>query len=320
MAGTKRIQPAKTVSSKMETLVFNRAEAQSWELPPFQRPLRVNDKVRGLAEELKLNGGIISGIITLGKLPQDKTVWLVDGQHRREGFFISELPEALSDVRTCAFDSMADMADEFVRLQQSLVKMRPDDVLRGLEASTRSLKVIRETCPFVGYDIVRRSGSDKAPIISMALSIRHWVGSRGEAPTQSTQGSTAAQMAREMDDRELTNLCKFLHVAHAAWGRDTTYARLWSGLNLGMAMWLYRRIVLDTDRSIKRAVNLNTEQFKKCLMALSADNDYIDWLQGRSLSDHHRAPCYRRIKQLLVVRLKAEGMENPKFPAPSWAV
>lgn len=315
-----RVHPVpKSVSSKMETMVFDREDVQKWVPPAFQRPLRVNEKVRSLAEELKQNGGILSGIITLGKLPNDKTIYLVDGQHRREAFLISDLAEGLSDVRICSFDSMADMADEFVRLQQSLVKMRPDDVLRGLEASTRSLKIIRETCPFVGYDLIRRSGGDHAPVLSMAVAIRFWIGSRGDTPVNNTQGGTAAQMAREIDDREVMSLCKFLHVVHTAWGHDPAYARLWSGLNLGISMWLYRRVVLDQDRSNKRAVILNTEQFKKCMMALSAAGDYIDWLGGRMLSDHHRSACYRRIKTILAPRLKEDGVDNPKFPQPAWA-
>lgn len=315
----KRVKPQKTVSSRMETRVFSRHEAEGWVVPSFQRPLRVNEKVRALAEELKANGGILSGVITLGKLPNDKVDYLVDGQHRREAFLISELPEMLSDVRTCMFDDHADMADEFVRLQQSLVRMRPDDILRGLEGSTRSLKIIRQACPFVGYDQLRR-GSNSGPIVGMSVALRFWTGTATETPTANKTGATAAQQAREIDEGEVTNLCKFLHIAHSAWGHDQSYARLWAGLNLGMCMWMYRRLVLDQDRlGNKRAMILREEQFKKCLMEVSAHADYIDWLGGRVLSDHHRSPCYRRLKVLFAKRLKEEKIDNPRFPQPAWA-
>lgn len=322
MAVTKLIRAQKTpktVSSRMETRVFSREEVEAWIVPAFQRPLRVNEKVRALAEEMKQNGGILSGVITLGRLPNDKADYLVDGQHRREAFLISNLPEMLSDVRTCMFDNLADMADEFVRLQQSLVRMRPDDILRGLEGSTRSLLIIRETCPFVGYDQIRRVGSDRASIVSMAMVLRFWTGSEGETPQSNKYSATAGQLAKEMNDLEVTTLCKFLHLAHACWGHDKGYARLWGGLNLGMCMWLYRRLVIDQDRSTKRSVHLNTDMFKKCLMAMSAEPDYTDWLSGRSLSDHHRNPCYRRIKTIFTKRLKEEQIDNPKFPSPAWA-
>lgn len=323
MAGVTRLmrqsKTPKPVESRMETRVFSRAEAEKWVVPPFQRPLRVNEKVRALAEELKVNGGIISGVITLGKLPNDKTEYLVDGQHRREAFLISELPEMLTDVRTCLFDSIVEMSDEFVRLQQSLVKMRPDDILRGLEASTRSLKIIRQTCPFVGYDQLRRGG-EKGPIVGMSAVLRLWFGSRPETPVAHKSGVTSAQMAKELDDLECTNLCKFLHIAHAAWGNDHAYNRLWAGLNLGMCMWLYRRLVLEQDRfGNARFMTLRDEQFKKCLMAMSAEADYIDWLANRNLTDHHRNACYRRIKAIFTKRLKEERIDAPKFPSPAWA-
>lgn len=312
-------KPAKTVNSRMETRVFSRAEVEAWVLPPFQRPLRVNEKVRALAEEMKQNGGILSGVITLGRLPNDKANYLVDGQHRREAFVISELPEMLTDVRTCIFDDIGEMSDEFVRLQSSLVRMRPDDILRGLEATTRSLKIIRDRCPYVGYDQLRRGGAQGA-IVGMSITLRLWSGSRPETPVANKGGVTAAQMAKEIDDLEVSNLCKFLDAAHASWGHDPSYARLWAGLNLGMCMWLYRRLVLDQDRSSnKRAMILTTEQFKKCLMAMSAEDDYTDWLGGRSLSDHHRNPCYRRIKSIFSKRLKEERIDNPRFPQPAWA-
>ena len=307
----------KSAISAMETALFTREQASAWVVPPFQRPLRVNEKVRTLAEDLKANGGFIDGVLTLGKLKGDRNTYIVDGQHRIEAFKISELKEAIADVRTMTFDDMADMADQFVLLQSSLVKMRPDDVLRGLEASTRSLQIIRKTCDFVGYDNIRRGGT--SPLLGMTQVLRAWSGSAFETPLSHRSGSTSSQMAAEMDDAEVANLCKFLHVAHAAWGRDAAYYRLWTALNLGLCMWLYRRIVLDQERSgSKRYTILNTESFKKCLMAVSADSDYIDWLANRAMTDHHRPACYRRLRSIFAARLKEDDI-TLKFPQPAWA-
>ncbi len=308
----------KAAISLMETALFTRDQTAAWVVPPFQRPLRVNEKVRALAEDLKANGGFIDGVLTLGKLKNDRATYIVDGQHRIEAFKISELPEAIADVRTMTFDTMADMADQFVLLQSSLVKMRPDDVLRGLEASTRSLQIIRHTCDFVGYDNIRRGAS--SPVVGMSQVLRAWAGSAFETPLAHRSGTTSGQHAKEIDDAEVANLCKFLHVAHAAWGHDHAYSRLWTALNLGLCMWLYRRVVLDHDRSgNKRSTILNTDQFKKCLMSISSEGDYIDWLANRSMTDHHRAPCYRRLRSIFIGRLKTDGVESPKFPQPAWA-
>lgn len=310
----------KSAISQMETMLVSRDEAMSWAVPSFQRPLRVNDKVRALAEDLKANGGFLSGVLTLGKLKGDRATYIVDGQHRIEAFKISEIKECIADVRTCTFESMAEMADEFVMLQQPLVRMRPDDVLRGLEGSTHALQVIRKTCPFVGYDQIRR-GNDHAPMVSMAAIIKIWNGSKPDTPSRVSGALTASVIVREIDDTEVTNLCKFLHVAHAAWGRDEAYGRLWNSLNIGICMWMYRRMVLDQDRvGTKRATLINTEQFKKCLMSVSTSAEYIDWLGGRSLTDFHRAPCYRRLKAMFVARLKSEGIENPRLPSPAWSI
>jgi ParB-like nuclease domain len=310
----------KSAISQMETMLFTRTDVTSWIVPPFQRPLRVNEKVRALAEDLKKNGGLITGVLTLGRLKGDRSTYIVDGQHRLEAFKISELPEAIADVRTCSFDNIAEMADEFVLLQQSLVRMRPDDVLRGLEGSTPSLQIIRKTCPFVGYDQIRRN-SEHSPVVGMSMVLRAWAGSKNDTPVSHKAGATSAQLIKEMEGLEVTNLCKFLHLAHSAWGHDGNYGRLWSALNIGICMWMYRRVVLDEDHTgSKRATILNTDQFKKCLMSISAAPDYIDWLANRNLSDHHRAPAYRRIKAMFATRLKEDGItEQARFPSPAWA-
>src|SRR3977135_3009775 len=148
----------KAVRSTMETLIISIDEVEKLKLPPFQRPLRVNEKVRAAAEEMKKEESI-SGVITLGKLAKEASTYIVDGQHRLEVFQLSGLNEALCDVRVCHFDTMAEMADEFVRLNSALVRMRPDDVLRGLESTSPALKQLRADCNFVGYDQIRRGGA-----------------------------------------------------------------------------------------------------------------------------------------------------------------
>lgn len=309
----------KSVSSKMDTLIFSVEEVSQWLIPPFQRPLRVNDRVRAVAEELKNNGGVISGVVTLGRVAGVKTMWLVDGQHRIEAFKISGLPECIADVRLCNFASMGEMADEFVNLNSSLVKMRPDDILRGLEASLPLLAKLRQDCPFVGYDQLRRNTA--SPVVGMAVVLRAWAGAGGETPTGTSIGKSAATLAQELTADTVDHLTEFLRLARTAWGSDPGCFRLWSGLNLTMCIWIYRRLVIATERdAVKRTIYLSQQEFQRCLMSVAASQDYVDWLLGRVMNDRDRSPCYSRLKAIFVRRLRVERPgSNPKMLQPVWA-
>lgn len=306
--------------SSMETLIISVDQVNQWRVPPFQRPVRVNTKVSAIAEEMRRSQCEITGIITLGRIAKDGALYVVDGQHRLEAFRISGLSEIIADVRIVDFDTMAEMADEFVRLNTALVRMRPDDILRGLEPASEAIRTIRKNCPFVGYDNIRRGGKT-GPILSMSAVIRSWRGAQSETPVNHLSGSSISQVACELDGESIEHLVRFLLTAHAAWGRDPEYYRLWGNINLTICMWMWRRLVMDTQRGVKRTVVLNIAQFKQCLMSVSADRNYLDWLPGRVMSDRDRSPCYGRLKQIFAKRLQEERRDGkrPLLPQPAWA-
>ena len=153
----------KKTRTVVDTILVTPEKVRAWKHPLFQRQLRENRKVLALAEQLKTDGGVWPGIVTLGVF--EGQTYLIDGQHRAHAFVMSGLAEGYTDVRIHYFNSIADMGDEFVKLNSQLVLLRPDDILRGLEASMPTLARIREQCPFIGYDFVRRS--EKAPLVSM---------------------------------------------------------------------------------------------------------------------------------------------------------
>jgi ParB-like nuclease domain len=308
----------KSARSAMETLLLTQDEVEHWLTPPFQRPLRINDKVRAMADGMLKDGGVISGVLTLGLLSGVKHYYIVDGQHRIEAFKISGLKEAIADVRIVNFEMMSDMAEEFVNLNSQLVTMRPDDILRGLEGSVPALQAIKSRCEFVGYGQIRRD-STTSSVLSMSVALRTWTMSKQESPS-SAGGISAAQLARDMDRDGASNLIDFLLTARAAWGRDSEYYRLWSNLNLTVCMWLWRRLVMDKTRGVRRYVVLDRDQFKRCLVALSADGDYIDWLRGRNLGERDRSPCYIRMKAIFVKRLQEDKPSNRiLLPQPEWS-
>lgn len=314
--GTK---PPKSSQSKMETLIITPKMVNAWKIPPFQRPVRINEKVRRVTEEIK-ETETVEGVLTLGVLRSDAaTYYIVDGQHRIEAFRLSAIAEAIVDVRICIFDDMAEMAAEFHRLNDSLVRMRPDDILRALEASTPALQKIRKSCEFVGYDFIRRNTA--SPIVSMSALLRCWTASNNETPAGSNSGRSAAELAGSLDQQSTDNLISFLAVAHAAWGRDPEYYRLWGNLNMALCMWLWHKLVIDRDRyGSKRYAVLSIPEFKKCLMSVSAEGDYLSWLPGRNLTDRDRSPCYGKLKVTFAKRLTADaGGKKFLLPQPAWA-
>ncbi len=300
--------------STMDTLLLSVEQINAWQTPEWQRPIRANAKVMALAEEMKHTQTIV-GVITLGHLSKDNADYIVDGQHRIEAFRISGLTEVIADVRVIDFDTMADMADEFVNLNTALVRMRPDDLLRGVAPSLPVVKHLMEMCPFIGYDNIRRR-DNSGPVISLSQVLRCWATSEGETPS-TTQRVGIAQM---LDSDSAGKLAGFLELALTAWGRDPEYYRLWGNINLALCMWLYRRTVLvrDQRKGTARSVVLSREEFKQCLMALSASSNYLDWLQGRLLNDRDRSPGLIRIKAIFTRRLETLRNEKVKLPQPAW--
>ena len=302
--------PQKQTQTRVDTILVTPEIIKSWIIPPFQRPLRVNAKVLELSETLKADDGVFPGILTIGAIA-GKT-FLVDGQHRVEAFKISELTEGYTDVRYRHYESMAEMAEDFVRLNSQLVRMRPDDILRGLEGTSESLKLIRLQCPFVGYDNIRRGS--RAPVISMSMVLRSWFGAG--KPTPAVGGISASDMARAVTLDDAAPMIEFLQLAERAWGRDVEYHRLWSILNVCICMWIYRNTVLRAWSS--KSPKLSKDIFRKCMLSLSASPEYTEWLTGRNLNDRDRSPCYKKIKGAFVRTLEREFNRKVSFPSPEW--
>lgn len=301
----------KRVRVTVDTVEITPALIKAWKRPPFQRPLRVNDKVRKLIEELREGGGVLPGVVTLGKLDGD--TYLLDGQHRIEAFLISEMPKGYADVRLADFETLGDMGREYVQLQLQLVRFRPDDVLRGLESSNAGLTLLRKKCPFIGYDQIRRG--PKAPLLSMSLALRAWRGSQPDVPTGTS--ASAVDVANELTTDDAAALVDFLLIVFDAWEGDPEYVRLWGALNLTVCAWLWRRMVIT--RYSPNAFQATRDQFRKSMQSLSAKTDYLDWLTGRGLNERDRSPCFTRIKAVMSKRLADDVGHAVKLPSPDWS-
>lgn len=304
----------KKTRTTVDTISLCAERISKWKLPGGQRPLRENAKVRELAETIKADGGVVPGMLTLGVL--DGCYWIIDGQHRLHAFALSGIKEGFADVRYFHAETMADINREFVELNSKLVSMRPDDFLRGLEGSIESLGKIRRACPFVGYDQIRRNGN-ASPIVSMSAALRNWRSASAETPASSNSGVSSVGLAESLVDEEARGLIDFLIIANNAFGREPEYARLWGSLNLTLCMWLYRRLVI-TQYS-QKTPRLEKGIFSKCLLSVSADSNYQDWLLGRNLGERDRSPAYARLKAIFSGRLQQELGKKVPLPAPTWS-
>lgn len=305
----------KTVRSIMDTLLLTPEGVDQWKKPSFQRPLKVTPKVQALVDELKESDGVIPGVITIGVMRHEK--YLIDGQHRVEAFKLTGLKEGYADVRLCHFDSMADMGEEFVRLNSALVRLQTDDILRGLEGSHIGLQMIRRRCPFVGYGQLRRKGATGAGrnLTGMSAAISSWMTSATDHPGA---GLNTHEAVKRLDESEAKALCDFLQICFTAWGSEPENFRLWTRLNVSICAWLWRRVV--TGAYSVKTTRLSREQFTKCLMALSANQHYLSWLVGRSSGERDRSPCYQRMKTIFAQRIKTDGYASKVcMPDPPWS-
>lgn len=301
----------KITRTTLKLIEFDRDQAAAWPLAKCQRPPSDNKKVHQVSLEIAADGGVIPGVVTFAQLGRD--VFLLDGQQRRNAFLMSGCEVGYADTRLLHVREEADMDKEFVKLNSYISRFRPDSVLKGLESSAPSMAKVRQACPFVGYEYIRRNES--SPILSMSGLLRSWKQSIPEVPTTST--AAAHILAEELTDDEAKHLIEFTKLAYASWGPDKAYARLWANLNMAICMWLYRRLVLLAPAG--RATRLDRPLFGKCLMSLSAEGNYVDWLSGRNLTDPHRSPAYFRIKKAFVARIAEETGKKVSLPQPEWA-
>jgi hypothetical protein len=208
----------KATRTTSDTIEITPNLVRSWKLPPFQRPLRVNDKLMAISKEIADNDGVVPGVITLGVLKGDSDRYLIDGQHRREAFLLAEVPVGYVDVRVTHYDSMADMAEEFGKLNSRIVNMRPDDLLRALESSNVQLAAIRKRCPYIGYDQIRRS--ERAPILSMSAVIRCWDAATKDTPKPG--GSAAITLVAMLEGGKVDEMIGFMDCAMKAWAATSS--------------------------------------------------------------------------------------------------
>ena len=136
-------------------------------------------------------------------------------------------------------------------------------------------------------------------------------------------GPSTVEVAKMLDEVEEKRLCQVLATCHEAWGYDVENFRLWGALNLGVTFWLWRRLVLREGMAPRRGgaaiVALTPDEFRQCLMAVSANRPYIEWLVGRGLRERDRSPAYIRIRSIFAGRLGGMGYGRPNLPQASWS-
>ena len=278
---------------------------RTWKVPPFQRFLRITEKVRECIEVTRTTGKI-PGVIYLGRYKG--VLYLIDGQHRLEAFRLSELPSALAHVLIEDFTDMAEMGKRYVELCSSLVKVRADDRMHALEATHPVLQTVRTKCPFLSYGHGQLAVQKMT--ISASTAIRAWMSSQPETP--SPRSFNVALMLKGLQSEGASGIIGFLTACHEAWSTD--YPRLWGALNLTLCAYIYRRTVLDPDGKTP----LTRGQFIQGMQGLSTNQRYQEWLLNRQLGSIHRAPAYKQIKITVQHHLKTIYGGVIRLPKPIW--
>jgi hypothetical protein len=300
---------------------FTIADVKSWLIPPIQRPLTVNAKVMELMGQIRESQGLIPGVIHLGVVKG--VIYLLDGQHRLHAFELSLCPVGRAHFVTLPFESIGAMGETFAKLNGALVRMKPDDYLRSLEPTNEGLQRLRKLCPFVGYGSIRRGNRNSGAVISASMVIKVWLGGRTNTPSGGSLGGSVVSLMGHITVAEADAMGEFYVMAYEAWGPDREYAKLWTGLNLIIIAWLYRHVMLDPAR-VRAATltKLTPEQFSSCMMALSADAKYLQWLgHPRFFSEQNRGPCYARVKAIFQRQYTKDNPGKPRLrlPDPEWA-
>ena len=307
--------PEKATGVTNDTIAVTPDELRSWLLPPCQRQLTVNPRLRALALSIQEDGGVIPEPLSLARLGGQ--VYIIDGQHRREAALRSKCEMLYAEVRWHhRVKSLDDIDEIFKRLQKRLVGMKPDDTLRASESGNVGLQRIRTACPYIGYDRIRRKGN--GPMMSMSALARAWFGAVPERPSASHLGAETVEESIRVDrNNDVDNLIDFTRACFDAWGREESNKRLWGGLNLTLCAWLYQRTVSGSYSA--KTPKISKDLFRRCLMSVAAAPFYSDWLEGRTLRERDRATAFGKLKQTFAKRIALETGKKPMLPQPAWS-
>jgi hypothetical protein len=307
-----KTKPQRTTSTRVDTIAFTLKDVDSWKRPEFQRDIKPTKKMAEVVQYIKDNDGVLPGILTLGVLDGTREIYKIDGHHRCEAFRQSECPEGYADVRYL-YGTMEDFSEEYEKLNGQINPTKADDRLRAQAIRNPKIERLRSQCKVIAF-APRKTGKVS---ISMSMVLRSWANARRGTPATRGKAASGVEIMTHMEDAELAHLIKFINLCESAWGRDQEYVQLWNQMNLTMCMWLYNRLVVDKPTSIKLK-QLTPALFEKCLMSLSADARYMEWLRGRN-NAVHRSPCYMRVKEHFASRLREETGIKHNLPQPDWA-
>jgi hypothetical protein len=308
-----RTKAQRTTKTRVDTIAFTLAELESWKKPKFQREIKFTKKMDEVVEDIRASGGVFPGIITLGVLDGTNDIYKIDGHHRCEAFKKSGCGTGYADVRWL-YGSMEDFAEEYKLLNGCISRQHADDLLRADAIGNPKIERLRSECRVIAF-APRKTGKVS---VSMSMVLRSWANARRGTPAARGKAASGIDIIQQIEDVELAHLTRFINLCESAWGRDQEYAQLWNQMNLTMCMWLYNRLVVEKPAPMSRLKQLTTALFEKCLMSLSADSKYVEWLRGRN-GAVHRSPCYTRVKEHFAARLKEETGVKHNLPQPDWA-
>lgn len=309
-----------SIPLEVEMRVLTQEVFESWDSPPFQRPVSVGKNVAKASLTMQDTGCIMTAIY-LG-VWEGKT-YIVDGQHRRVAFIGSGLDRVVAPVITKYYKDdtpgLLEMCEDFLLIQAHIKNPTANDKLRALEPMSSGLQKIRKECPFVGYGGFRCNKN--SPIVSMAQVIRSMVTSGQEE--LGSPAKSAVVHAREMTLHEANSLTIFLKLAFEAWGRDKEHKPLWTPMNMSLCLWFFRRMLKAPSPNKDSKGDVTQQQFSNIFFELLSNRRYRSLLQANSggrLGDPEvRNPVLKELMRAIKRSLKRDKVRDYYMPDPSWA-
>ena len=306
-------------SLEVKLMILTREEVESWRKPAFQREVSCTHAFYELVEQIN-ERGFIASALTLG-------VWggafyKVDGNHRIMAFLASDRKEILAPViiRQYADGGVGfiRMCEDFIEISKHIKTPTADNLLKALEGVERHVKLIRKSCPFIGYAHLWKNSS--APVVNMSRVIRSLIISKQEMPGSGFTGGSAVELAKALTPEETHCLISFMRAAFKAWGRDKEFRPMWNALNLTICLWFFRRMSKG-ELFCGRGTPISVAHFSQCLLALSLNPRYLTLISQKGRRIHApetRNPICRELMKTFEQKLDAEGLTDVPLPKPNW--
>lgn len=295
------------------TLTLEHVQTLRKNLTPVHRPVTRNAAFLEMVELIK-STGTIPGLVSIAYV--DGVGWSAsDANHRLAAALETGLTEFVADLRNLKSLTVEQFAKEYLAANSTIKTQTRGDIIRAEAQLDSDLMDFMAAHPWLTFENSKRQ--DTVPVQLLL--------SAGRLALVDNPSSSSRPKGAKSELESLGWLTDFANLCQQAWPLTTKGNRLYyNTLNLGLTAWLYLRIVPNTFLSeyqlSKRVTKVTPEVFLRCMQRVTSDQNYADWLPGRTLAERSRREAYNRLKALFTTQIKVvSDIKNPALPQPEWS-